>query len=111
MAWASYTLEQARVQRTLLEWGVKIFAKRTITEVSESGVVASCVFTGQNTEILCNDEVITLKVELIGDALAPGLIADAVFSGHLAAQNFEAEPEQIESALYRREHPSLLKPR
>ena len=135
--WTNYTLEQERVQRTLLQQGVKIFANQTVTEASQSGVVASCVFTGQNTEIFCaalilvterlpetdlyrqlieprdpgGDQAAPLKVELIGDALAPGLIADAVFSGHLAARNFEADPDEIESALYRREMPSLLNPR
>ena len=29
-------------------------------------------------------------IQLIGDAESPGLIADAVFLGHLAAQSFEA---------------------
>jgi len=135
--WTSYTLEQERVQRTLLQQGVKIFANQTVTEVSQSGVVARCVFTGQKTDILCaalvlvterlpetglyrqlmqlrdpgGDPAAPLKVELIGDALAPGLIADAVFSGHLAARNFEADPDTIESALYRREMPSLSNPR
>ena len=47
-------------------------------------------------------------VEVIGDALAPGLIADAVFSGHLAARNFLRNPEDIEKELFMREIPSLV---
>ncbi|MCP4391867.1 MAG: hypothetical protein GY802_26470, partial [Gammaproteobacteria bacterium] len=46
-------------------------------------------------------------LEVIGDGLAPGLIADAVYSGHLAARNFEADPQEIAAAIYRREMPSL----
>ena len=46
-------------------------------------------------------------IKLIGDAEAPGLIADAIFSGHLAAENFEAPAEEIEKAIYMREMPSL----
>ena len=46
-------------------------------------------------------------VEVIGDAHAPGLISVAVISGHLAARNFEADPQMIEAALFRREVPSL----
>ncbi len=46
-------------------------------------------------------------LELIGDALAPGLIADAVFSGHLAAENFEASKKEIERAMFMREMPKL----
>ena len=48
-----------------------------------------------------------LSVTLIGDALAPGLIADAVFSGHQEAQEFEADPGVIEQGLFKREMPSL----
>jgi dimethylamine/trimethylamine dehydrogenase len=50
---------------------------------------------------------IAQNIRLIGDAEAPGLIADAVFSGHLAAQDFEATETDIEKALFVREMPSL----
>ena len=46
-------------------------------------------------------------IEAIGDALAPGLIADSIFSGHLAAENFEMSEIEIERAMYMREMPSL----
>ena len=36
-----------------------------------------------------------------------GLIADAIFSGHLAAENFETHEIEIEHAIYLREMPSL----
>jgi dimethylamine/trimethylamine dehydrogenase len=48
-----------------------------------------------------------ISVTLIGDALAPGLIADAVFSGHQGAQEFEADPDIVEQGLFKREMPSL----
>jgi dimethylamine/trimethylamine dehydrogenase len=35
------------------------------------------------------------------------LIADAVFSGHQAAQEFEADPNIVEQGLFKREMPSL----
>ena len=47
------------------------------------------------------------RIEAIGDAMAPGLIADAIFSGHLAAENFETPEIEIERAMYMREMPSL----
>ena len=50
---------------------------------------------------------IPMSVTLIGDALAPGLIADAVFSGHQGAQEFEADPERAQQGLFKREMPSL----
>ena len=46
-------------------------------------------------------------IEAIGDAMAPGLIADAIFSGYLAAENFETPDIEIERAMYMREMPSL----
>jgi dimethylamine/trimethylamine dehydrogenase len=46
-------------------------------------------------------------VRTIGDALAPGLIADAVFAGHLAARDFQRDPHLVERDLFQREIPSL----
>ena len=46
-------------------------------------------------------------LQVIGDALAPGLIADAVFSGHLAARDFQRDPDEVERELYLREIPAL----
>ncbi len=46
-------------------------------------------------------------LELIGDAASPGLIADAVYAGHLAARDFEADAAVVERALFRREIISL----
>ena len=40
-------------------------------------------------------------------AETPGLIADAIFSGHLAAENFEASEQEIEKAIFMREMPQL----
>jgi hypothetical protein len=39
--------------------------------------------------------------------MPPGLIADAIFSGHLAAENFKTYEIEIEHSIYMREmlHP------
>jgi dimethylamine/trimethylamine dehydrogenase len=42
-------------------------------------------------------------LELIGDAAQPGLIADAVQSGHAAARAFEGDPAATDAAYFRRE--------
>ena len=47
------------------------------------------------------------NIKIIGDAEAPGLIADAVYLGHLAAQNFEASDADIQRGMFMREMPSL----
>ena len=41
------------------------------------------------------------------DAAAPGLIADAVFDGHLAARNFERDDGAAEKEFYIKEIISL----
>lgn len=45
------------------------------------------------------------SVNAIGDCYSPGLIADAVYSGHLAARSFERKAKHIEEDLHRREMP------
>jgi len=130
--WTAYTLEQARIQRGLIEQGVKIRANETVGLAEPGEIETACVFSGRKKRIPCESLVLVTErdsentvatalaslrddesgkiietLEIIGDALAPGLIADAVFSGHLAARNFEANPQEITAAIYRREMPSL----
>ncbi len=130
--WTLYTLEQARIQRGLIRQGVSIRTNESLSLIEQDQVETACVFSGHKHRIPCEslvlvterisensvatalellrDETAGKKIEVletIGDALAPGLIADAVFEGHLAARNFEADPKEIAAAIYRREMPSL----
>ena len=50
-------------------------------------------------------------LELIGDAAAPGLIADAVFAGHQAARNFERPRNEADQDWFRREITDLREER
>lgn len=130
-----YTLEQARVQSRLLELGVKLVLNQALKTVApdRDGVVAECVYSGTETHVECDAVILVtertpetslydelcrdnkdngtdtnLHVEVIGDALVPGIIADAVYSGHLAARSFQEAPEIQEQVLFKREIPSLL---
>jgi dimethylamine/trimethylamine dehydrogenase len=130
--WTDSTLEQARVQRALLTQGVEVICNKSIVGGEGYNLIAQCVFTGSKTTIACKTIIMVTEripncglydklieqeealgenskkhIKLIGDAEAPGLIADAIFSGHLAAENFEAPAEEIEKAIYMREMPSL----
>ncbi len=130
--WTAYTLEQERIQRALIEQGVTIRTSETVAFVEHNEVETACVYSGRKNRIPCETLVLVTErspentvagelaeshddepenrlnlIETIGDALAPGLIADAVFAGHLAARNFEADPDEIAKAIYRREMPSL----
>jgi len=130
--WTESTLEQARVQRALLKQGVEVICNKTIVSGDGQSLIGQCVFTGNKIIIACKtiimvteripncslyDQLIEQEealgenskkyIKLIGDAEAPGLIADSIFSGRLAAENFETPEIEIERDMYRREMPSL----
>ena len=119
------TLEQERVQRRLIELDVAIHCNRTLRAVSPGKVVLECAFTGREEALeagivvmvagheRCTDLHDALEgkiagaLRLIGDAASPGLIADAVWSGHRAAREFERPAEEIAAQQHVRELVSL----
>ncbi|MFQ5438619.1 MAG: FAD-dependent oxidoreductase [Paracoccaceae bacterium] len=125
--WLEATLEQSRVQARLLRNGIDVLTGKTIVALAGGGLGFCCIYTGQTraiegdclvavTERLPQDTLFESlasgaarpgHLERIGDALAPGLIADAVHSGHLAARNFERDPAKIEAEFFRREMTTL----
>ncbi|MFO1090739.1 MAG: NAD(P)-binding protein [Hyphomicrobiales bacterium] len=112
-AWASFTVEQSRLQTQMLERGVTIVTSSIVSGLGPSTAVISCVFTGARRDLPCtsfipvtsrepNDTLWSdLKdaglrtLERIGDARAPGLIAHAVHDGHRAARAHLAAPEAL----------------
>lgn len=126
--WTEMTLEQSRVQAGLLRRGVDIRANKTVSALRPGEIELSCIFTDVRTVVnsktlvpvterrrqtslfdalRANDDNTFGHLELIGDAIAPGLIADATYSGHMAARNFERDEDEIEAELFIRELPSL----
>ncbi len=128
--WTAATLEQTRIQTSLLEKGVSILAHKQLKSVAAGSCEIACTFTGTRQQQACDAVVLVTErqrvsqlyddlrqsgdnslklatLELIGDASAPGLIVDAVYSGHMAARNFEKDKTEIESALFRREITAL----
>ena len=130
--WTAYTLEQERIQAALIRLGISLQLGQKITGAGDGWVEMTCVYTGQTRQIPCAVLVLVTErlpearlaeglqvslatrpdlplrsVQTIGDALAPGLIADAVFSGHLAARNFQRDPQEVERELFARELPAL----
>ena len=130
--WSVHTLEQERIQASLIQRSVKLALSQRVVAAHDGEVETACVFTGATQRIACATLVLVTErlpelsladalhetlemrsdgnapsVELIGDALAPGFIADAVFSGHLVARNFQRDPQEIEQELFQREMPSL----
>lgn len=128
-AWTEHTLEQARIQSRLIQLGVRILQQRTLHRMLPDGLEIACVYSGRTETIDCEilvpvtarlpertlfDELQTRQgdreaagvhqVTLIGDALAPGTIAAAVYDGHRHAREFDAPPDR-DRAPFRREMP------
>ena len=109
--WSQFTLEQDRIHVRLLQLGVTLIPQTILTSLEQSAVRIRHTISGtENTipadaAVLVTDRVPidSLYYELlpslrdgrlaslrrIGDAEAPNIIAQAVFSGHLAAREFE----------------------
>ncbi|MFQ5761215.1 MAG: hypothetical protein ACE5HM_09610, partial [Acidiferrobacterales bacterium] len=117
--WTHNTLEQERIQARLLNMGVDIMPQTMLGLVESDRVELVCVFTGKPRWHVCdslflitertpNDELYQAlrtdtsvagagikTVRTIGDCYAPGIIAAAVHSGHLAAREFQAVSSDI----------------
>ena len=112
--WTQYALEQERIEARLRSLGVTLLTRHTVTQVAPDAATVIDTVTGSEshlpadtvvlvTDRVPNDELYRAlepfladgrlrSLRLIGDAEAPGLIAQAVFSGHLAAREFGAAP-------------------
>ncbi|MEQ8602919.1 MAG: FAD-dependent oxidoreductase [Marivibrio sp.] len=124
------TMEQHRIQRGLLERGVDIRAHRTLSGLEAGGVRLACTYTGREERVEAAAIVMVTarlpdralydalsadpqalekagikSVVRIGDCLAPGTIAAAVYAGHRYAREFDATPD--EGLGFRRELPRL----
>jgi dimethylamine/trimethylamine dehydrogenase len=111
--WSQFTLEQERIQQKLMRLGVKLYPQHVMSQIENDCVSVVNTISGEGMElprdgvVLVSDRVSndSLYYELkpalakgklqslrvIGDAEAPNIIAQAVFSGHLAAREFDEE--------------------
>jgi dimethylamine/trimethylamine dehydrogenase len=130
-SWTVNTLEQPIIQKRLMELGVIIVMNQTISAFDGSRVTLACTYTGRESSVpaaailsltsrLPNDELYEELVGMqesvtaagivsltpIGDCLAPGTIAAAVYSGHRHAREFDKEPS--DEVPFRRELPLII---
>ena len=126
-SWTYNTLEQEKIQARLLSLDVELIVSHQLSNVSEGiATVANVYDQNRQTEIPFDTLIMVTSrqpnnavyLELseqadrfktllsIGDSLAPGTIAAAVYDGHLAARNLESEVDFYEP-LFRREMPEL----
>jgi len=132
-SWTHSTLEQARIQKRLLEMGVTIMPHKNLIEIHDSEIELACTYTDARETLpaknvvlvtmrypksglyqqLCEDQTrldnaAIRSVTQIGDSLSPGTIAAAVWSGHRYAR--ELDEPQTDSVPFKRELPGQLYP-
>ncbi len=116
-SWSTNTLDFRHIQKRLYALGVKQVTSHNITAARAGSVSLEHVWSGAESELSC-DAVVSVTarvpndalfaeldfrhsewagagvktVQCVGDALAPGLIAHAVYAGHRYAQLFDAGP-------------------
>lgn len=110
-AWTEYTLERDRIYKRLLDLNVTLLPHHFPASLSGTAVTVSHTVTSAETALPCDAVVMVTdripndslyhelkpaladgrlkSLRLIGDAEAPNIIAQAVFSGHLAAREFD----------------------
>ncbi len=110
-AWTEFTLEQDRIYKRLLDLNVTLLPHHVLASHSATSAAVSHAITSAETVLPCDAVVMATEripndslyhelkpalddgrlksLRLIGDAEAPNIIAQAVFSGHLAAREFD----------------------
>ena len=105
--YTSITEEQFRIQKRLLELGIDLVTGTAVARIDEGSMLLESIHTGETREIEAATVVMTtsrepqdalyhaladrLAIQRIGDCAAPGTIATAVYSGHRAAREMDAE--------------------
>ena len=110
-AWTEYTLEQSRIYARLLSLGVTLLPHHVLASSTPEAVTVHHALASAETTLPADALVLVTErvpndslyrelqpalaegrldsLRLIGDAEAPNIIAQAVFSGHLAAREFD----------------------
>ena len=119
-AFTFYTLEQARIQQRLIELDVTIMTSSTVTALDANGATVACAFSGRERHVPAASVVLVTgqepddalyhdlaaspdavkaagirRVVRIGDCLAPGTIAAAVYGGHRFARTLDVRLDDV----------------
>jgi dimethylamine/trimethylamine dehydrogenase len=105
--WTHRTAEQGIIQERILNLGIHLKTGTSLSEIRSGGVIAECIYTRRKEEIPASNVVLVtsrvpkddlyyslrdeIDIERIGDCLAPGTIATAVYSGHKYAREMDAD--------------------
>ncbi|MBV8497228.1 MAG: hypothetical protein JO361_10640 [Gammaproteobacteria bacterium] len=126
-AWAIMSNEQPQIHRALFAAGIALHTLSRVTAFAAGAVTLANQFTNASTQLPCaslvivgarfaNDDLYAAltargddlaaagirSVTRIGDALAPGALVHAVYSGHRYAEELDADPAAL---VYRRDAP------
>jgi dimethylamine/trimethylamine dehydrogenase len=124
--WTHNTMEQNRIQALLLELGVDIAAAHDLLFIGDGEAELACVYTGRRERRACTSAVMVTSrlpedalyheltgahdalskagiksVDRVGDCLAPGTIAHAIYAAHRHAR--ELDEAQTEGVPFKRE--------
>jgi dimethylamine/trimethylamine dehydrogenase len=116
--WTENTDEQHLIQARLIEQGVRLETATVLESIQEGCVEVSCAYTGRRRRLEVASVVMVaerepldslyselqeqIEITRIGDCLAPGTIAMAVYSGHRYAR--EMDERKLDDIGFRREH-------
>jgi dimethylamine/trimethylamine dehydrogenase len=109
--WTQFTLEQNRIHKRLQALNVTLLPSHFVASLHPTAVTVANVLTAAESVLPCDavvmvtdrlpndalyhelkpalDEGKLKSLRVIGDAEAPNIIAQAIFSGHLAAREFD----------------------
>ena len=129
--WTRNTLEQAFIQKKLIDLGVDIHVTRAVSAIAKDHVTTVCVYSGAQQKMAADAVVLVTSrvgnddlwvdvkareaewadagiktIKLIGDAQAPAPIAWATYAGHRFARELD-EPDIGDALPFRREVAAL----
>jgi dimethylamine/trimethylamine dehydrogenase len=102
--WTVNTMEQPRIHRRLVEAGVELVTAHALLEIAGGAARLACTFTERERTVDVDAVVLVTarlpddtlagapRARAIGDALAPGTIASAVWDGRRYAEELDAAP-------------------
>jgi dimethylamine/trimethylamine dehydrogenase len=125
--WTHNTMEQHRIQTKIMELGIEIMPHKNLASIGNGSVELACVYTDRIETKACDAVVMVASrlpneelyqelmekmdgssiksVTRVGDCLAPGTIAAAVYGGHRFARELD-EPVN-DGVPFRRELPGI----
>ncbi|MCY3562037.1 MAG: FAD-dependent oxidoreductase [bacterium] len=126
--WTINTMDQHRIQAKLMDLGVDLHCNSTVESIGDDGLELACTYTGRRSSLEAEAAVLVTarlsetsllaelearrgewadrglrSVRAVGDALAPGTIAAAVWEGRRFAEEIEAPSDDADTTPYRRE--------